>query len=456
MERTDNTKQRQNTFGLTEEDVLVDDTTVFPEKEERIHRKVDQSELVSLNTVISSKRLEHVASRTEQTETARPRVFAELDVLSQQKREALEKEIQALSLLAIEEIEWEERSDRLYEETRKLLEQQKRTATANTSKDLPVPEKQPKPVEEPKEIGQKTKTAEEPKEAGQKTKTTEEPKEVEQKIKAVRQDHEALQEEHAKTTKENDEKQKELKRKINTRVGQIAPSLKQIEFVTNDLVKLMEDNTVHRKWIFVTTARIVIKQAEKLVSAHLNSAYAIGDVCVRVGEKFAGFIDVLVLEMNAQCCYTIPVYPAKGEHETEALWKEKMQYRRKGSMFESEDEHKTRMVGMISLYAAMIQTDRPKNPHAIDNGWRWISRTLNTSTSDMSSVVVSYFLEICGYGMYIKYGPQFIKILKVIQAEYLPRLPVSSVSSKTRLEIYLETVLAEGKVKEPKERRFLL
>lgn len=118
--------------------------------------------------------------------------------------------------------------------------------------------------------------------------------------------------------------------------------------------------------------------------------------------------------------------------------------------YETEIQYEERMCGVVCLYAAIVQTTALPHSYGIQHGWKWLSRILNLPVRRITASLILTFIETAGYEMYKKYPTQMPKLMKLLLADAIPKMPEASVASITRLQLFLDdTVLKTGSIPEP-------
>src|SRR5690606_1106513 len=110
--------------------------------------------------------------------------------------------------------------------------------------------------------------------------------------------------------------------------------------------------------------------------------------------------DILLGQLYTHCPYTIPQYLFKGEQETQESFFKRLQYREDDDSdtgFETRESYFERMAGMVTLYAAILQTPVPpkvKNTHGIENAWRWLASLMNIQPTEITATLLEAFLRV--------------------------------------------------------------
>lgn len=96
------------------------------------------------------------------------------------------------------------------------------------------------------------------------------------------------------------------------------------------------------------------------VSVKQDSAFPLAILSVHLSSKHPPFQDILLGRMMKKCPYIVPMYPRKQPAESLKEYQKRLGYNVKSDPIESEIQYGERMCGILSLYAAIIQTDTSK------------------------------------------------------------------------------------------------
>ncbi len=97
-------------------------------------------------------------------------------------------------------------------------------------------------------------------------------------------------------------------------------------------------------------------QAESQVSLHAPSAFPLALVAVEIATNVVEFPSVLMSVLIKKCCFAVPRYPKKTS--TAEAYKIELGYLAvDGAVKESDSAFFERMSGLISFYAAVVQTN---------------------------------------------------------------------------------------------------
>jgi nucleoporin GLE1 len=197
-----------------------------------------------------------------------------------------------------------------------------------------------------------------------------------------------------------------------------------------------------------------IEMAEKQISLHPPSAYPYGQVVADLIGNIPAFKLVLMANLFTKCPCIVPRYPPRLEGQSDHEYKLTLGYKEIApGQTEDEATYTERMCGLISFYAAIVQSIplRPNsvNPYDIKFGWIWVASILNMRPRPITPYVLASFFDIAGYSMFKAYGPNFLSIMEFLQHTFLPMVPSVSIAAKTRLKIFVEDTLENRRVKEP-------
>lgn len=132
---------------------------------------------------------------------------------------------------------------------------------------------------------------------------------------------------------------------------------------------------------------------------------------------------------------------------------------------EGDSQYFDRMSSYVYLYAAVVQTvplsSKPllcsiylgfaKNPHGVENGWKWLASILNLPPRPITANLIAAFLEIAGFALLKAYKQHFASLLVFIINDFIPKIPKQSIAAKTRLEVFIKAAFKDNRfsIKEP-------
>ncbi len=122
-----------------------------------------------------------------------------------------------------------------------------------------------------------------------------------------------------------------------------------------------------------------------------------------------------------------------------------------------------RMSGVAYLFVSLAVSHLPRNsasagrPHPFGPRyiWRYLAAVMNIEPhADVTGTVLLQVLEAAGHVMFHHYGVQFLKLLLVLQAAFLPRLEAVKTDGgpTSRLETFLAAAITTRSVPPPKGR----
>ena len=188
-----------------------------------------------------------------------------------------------------------------------------------------------------------------------------------------------------------------------------------------------------------------------------NTCFAVAHVCVYVCNlghlndssiDIGGtFRDLLFGNLYRQCCWTIPFVPRYIADE-KLQWKENENPENGGDL----DDYRGRD-GRVSknllLLAAVLQTPRrdTRKPFMIEEAWTWVARLINVVGRQQKDrphwkegfgFALVHFLETCQWQLFRSYGKRYVKLLKLLNEVYVPKLPQTEAVCKHNLKDFLD------------------
>lgn len=104
-------------------------------------------------------------------------------------------------------------------------------------------------------------------------------------------------------------------------------------------------------------------------------------------------------------------------------------YKFNDGKLEEQEQYLKRISGLQRLYSAVLITKLKRNqhhmdhPHSLENGWIWFTNFLILDPlPGINSTLLLEFLQICGLEMWQAYKKQFMKLLILLQNQYLLKL----------------------------------
>jgi len=156
--------------------------------------------------------------------------------------------------------------------------------------------------------------------------------------------------------------------------------------------------------------------------------YALAQVVIALLlADHADFAEILMARLVKRCPYVLPYYPMRGSLSIDDFNK---LIGRKAS--EPTISYNQRMSGIISFYAAIIQTSPSSVPHLLSSssltiqhvppyfrpeaGWKWYATILRPPLPllDLTPLLLNTFLRMNGERFHALYGKQFVKLIQAI------------------------------------------
>jgi nucleoporin GLE1 len=120
------------------------------------------------------------------------------------------------------------------------------------------------------------------------------------------------------------------------------------------------------------------------------------------------------------------------------------------------------MSGFVRLYAAITVTPPSGSrrhrtpavhPHGVEHAWTWLARIANVEPRpDVTATVIGDFLSVAGHALHRTYGRQFVKLVRLLADEYMPKIKAVTQAGSggpvTRLEGLLRDATA-GRLPQP-------
>lgn len=247
----------------------------------------------------------------------------------------------------------------------------------------------------------------------------------------------------------------QVKKAINTRVGQISATWSRIQECTLSLLSLLDqyskDAVPGRKdFAELTMALRLVDDAEVGIRAQPRAAWPVAEVACRVFDSFPIIQDLFTGLMFRSCPYLQPDYSgSKVGRKTLAA------SQRDGEAF---TEFADRMVSYHRLWLAILVTQED-----LGSIWHWFARTLNEPPCPISAPMVHAALDASGADAQKRFGKQFVKLVAYIDKEYMADLEKLQLQTKgeeadrlrashSRLRRWLDAFKHSGRASPPEGR----
>ncbi|XP_055682518.1 mRNA export factor Gle1-like [Lutzomyia longipalpis] len=177
------------------------------------------------------------------------------------------------------------------------------------------------------------------------------------------------------------------------------------------------------------------------VANNAKAAFPIAAVVVAVWQKFPKFGDFFLPYVYRECLY-LEIKDNAQDGKTSDNSQDTQDVQLKG------------IAGVSRLYAAILITKPPNgedHPHGLKNGWLWLSEVVKrVPLRGISASVLLEVLQIAGHELLQAYGQNFLKLIRVMKNEYLPKLKLVDEGELTvSLENLLDKALKGGDFDEP-------
>lgn len=204
-------------------------------------------------------------------------------------------------------------------------------------------------------------------------------------------------------------------------------------------------------------AKKIVRQGDLLVSSNPEAAFPLAAITATLWAQFPDFGRLLEAYFHKLCPYLVPMFlPQKeGQTDKEFYLSRGYTYSEEG-MVEKQDKFLKRMSGIFRLQCAIWIASTPKfinapNPHSMKFGWQWLASFVNLKPEpDICATLLHDFFTVCGSIFYKHYGRQFLKVIKLVNSQYMAVLQnIDEGGPKTRLEVFLQNVLSTGFIPPP-------
>ena len=254
----------------------------------------------------------------------------------------------------------------------------------------------------------------------------------------------------------------QLKRTLSTRISNVSASAADIQATAQAIHTSLADakqNPQAYLWCLNLLSKKIIEMAGNNNEPDLSPVtYALAQVVVALlCADHAEFADIFMARLVKRCPYVVPFYPARGQvglhldppiasglclHELHSCFSRQTpvpEYNKLIGRKESEQNvnYRQRMSGIVSLYAAIVQTAPTTVPHLTapaprteqlvpayfrpEGGWRWLSLILRAPLPllDTTPLLIHTFLRMAAERFHQLFGRQFIKLLQALAEQGL-------------------------------------
>eukprot|EP00088_Acartia_fossae_P004289 TRINITY_DN1182_c0_g1_i4.p1 TRINITY_DN1182_c0_g1~~TRINITY_DN1182_c0_g1_i4.p1 ORF type:complete len:904 (-),score=267.21 TRINITY_DN1182_c0_g1_i4:84-2795(-) len=212
------------------------------------------------------------------------------------------------------------------------------------------------------------------------------------------------------------------------------------------------------KYCTALLAKKIVRQGEDVVSSKAEAAFPIAGVALSLWDKFPDFGKLLQAYFFEFCPLLAPYYPAKQPGQSEKDFFVSLGYKYEKEVMEPQDKYLKRMTGLACLYSALAVVAKPQGAGTIHpmgpcSIWKYLAVLINTPPlPDVTATILFVVLETTGNLMLTKYNDQFLKLIAVIKANFLPVLESVKTDGgpTSRLELLLNKTLSQRQVEKPR------
>jgi nucleoporin GLE1 len=230
------------------------------------------------------------------------------------------------------------------------------------------------------------------------------------------------------------EAKRAIDKMLTLSVMQISATLDQVRAKSTALADFLgRHQGAQRAYAYVALAGKLLSQCEVQVSRLRAFAFPLAEVTAAVAAAHPDFADVLLGRLHAASPAAVPASYGYRPGADEAAYLRLAGYRvAEGAggdapRPEPTDEFVARTCGYVALYAALVQSDNPANPHGLAHGWAWLARALNAlPATRATAAALDAFLEVAGWRLARAYRGQFLKAMAALQRDFLPELAAAA------------------------------
>jgi len=185
------------------------------------------------------------------------------------------------------------------------------------------------------------------------------------------------------------------------------------------------------------------------VSRNPEAAFQYAFVVINVSKVHSQLMDVVLGTFYEICPYSVPMCQPRATNESERDYKvNKLKYRctseQDPNVLETYENYKSRMAGLIRLFSAILVVGGVDNVKygsgqiTFQNLWVWVARLLNLKYNNkIFPHMLLVFLEQTGHFLLKQYKGQFVKILRLIETDYLNEIPTGE-PDRIRLDMFVK------------------
>jgi len=245
----------------------------------------------------------------------------------------------------------------------------------------------------------------------------------------------------------------EVKKLINTKVGQISATWSRIQECTSTLCSLLskhtQDSEIRKVYVDYAMASRLADDAEVSVRSQPRAAWSIAEVSCRIFDKSPAVQELFIGLMCRNCPHLRADFSAEGQRDLAASKRPQ----------EGFSEMVDRLVSYQRLWIVIFITQGE-----LGVIWNWLARTLNHSPSTAAVAMIHGTLDMVGSDLQNRYQKQFMKLIAYIDGRYMAEVTTlqSNVkgeeadrlrASHNRLSRWLQDFKLRGRAMPPEGRQ---
>lgn len=200
----------------------------------------------------------------------------------------------------------------------------------------------------------------------------------------------------------------EVKKLINTKVGQISATWSRIQECTSTLCSLLskhtQDSEIRKVYVDYAMASRLADDAEVSVRSQPRAAWSIAEVSCRIFDKSPAVQELFIGLMCRNCPHLRADFSAQGQRDLAASKRPQ----------EGFSEMVDRLVSYQRLWIIIFITQGE-----LGVIWNWLARTLNHSPSTAAVAMIHGTLDMVGSDLQNRYQKQFMKLIAYIDGRYM-------------------------------------
>lgn len=230
-----------------------------------------------------------------------------------------------------------------------------------------------------------------------------------------------------------------IKRKINTKLGQLSNSMRQLATVTAQVVELIhmcKQEPLAYQWILNFVSKSIVSQAETEVTVKPNAALPLARLTVELLRQIEGLDYYLGARFIKKCPLIIGYTCSQSTDEGRT----RMGWKHKDNTWEQETKYEERIGGIFTLWAVISRLESTGKFPLFSNEaqWRFVARILNTEKgllSDVHYVLFCNWWEASAQHFVGVYRSQSNKLVRLAVADFAALGSLKGFAAATRLQV---------------------